>query len=1099
MKKHSFRIGFFSFLAIFLYPAVCFARTYFVWNEFDATVDAFKTLGLVMSDPRYQGCFFGIIVIGFVFGGISAFFSAHAKGGDPLKTVIRWFGIFIIGVAIYLTFIKPTTSMTIWDQATNQQTTLGGIPVGIEFLAILSNTIETNFVSLIAQANPNPAMAYTNNAGGLSFTIFDNLFNGGINFSGDTTNTEMPLYNSLSNYFQKCVYTEMSLPNPRIVPNDFENTTNFMTTLARANSPAVFTTYYNSSSPGGQTMTCQQAWTNISGDLNGLVNTSIPVINFWKNGCSAAGLSGTSGGINEQQVCYNKAQAAENVIFGATFTSSQIFRQYFIAQMMWNVITSNSPASATQALSSRAAGNSMVGMGIMANQWIPIMRGVMFSIFIGMLPFLCLLVPTPLFGKALSYIFGIFTFFLCWSVCDALVNDFASSRAMDIFASLQSGMLGYQSMLLFSSASQKSLAMYGAARWTGLLLAGTLTTLLTKFGGMGMTHFAMGISSARQYGASAANTMINPSDWSNKIKQMGEVYPSMTYANAGLPSYGGALTQRAEKTLSSANAMRQTFGSDFQAGKHIGRFEGEKTANTVNANEEILGSNAGAYIGGFQGKEQAGKINTIKQRGDLDRVAQNVGIDAGASAVATSDVTSAMGIDTLIDTKEVGQYFQVAQGAGRQSLNDIITHGQQTDEDRDMFSLLNDSKEGAAAVKAALSNLSAPVPNGDEHNIGTYLRKHGANISDQELKGATVAGSFSTDSNGNLIPSMITVSKGDKSQSFDLHSTDTGIRKTTGTRIDSGYVNKHSNLNITDTGTRHLSGNKGEIHGSKPGNYGGEILVAVGTISWVGSGENKIATMKGVDNKGLSHDMSLLMNSSDPSKWIKLYDDVKSTGKTFSGNLINSALNMREDDDVLNGKDMSATVNYTNGLASQLSKVLSKQEQYSDVHQVINSWARTLGARFDSSSTTVGKLVSAATGGSVSGGISSSHESRHTQTNSSSSNRDAIATAYRTIAMSDLPDQEKREMIQDMTRYMLGDRDIAPLSRNRAGSGLGGPEENRSEWKQPINNPTPILPVDPGPNPNEAIENYDRKFDPRLNDKELNEFRNNIEIKPKKE
>jgi len=58
-------------------------QEYTVWNQFDATVNTFQKLGLIMSDTRYQTLFFGVIVLGMVIGGIvtigSGIFSGKAS------------------------------------------------------------------------------------------------------------------------------------------------------------------------------------------------------------------------------------------------------------------------------------------------------------------------------------------------------------------------------------------------------------------------------------------------------------------------------------------------------------------------------------------------------------------------------------------------------------------------------------------------------------------------------------------------------------------------------------------------------------------------------------------------------------------------------------------------------------------------------------------------------------------------------------------------------------------------------------------------------------------------------------------------------------
>ena len=144
-------------LLIFLFvsasPALAWVpsslQQYTVWNQFDATVSTFHRMGLIMSDAGYQTLFFGIIVLGIVIGGAVAIARSLFSGKTHSWDIIRWFGVVMMGVIIYLTFIRPTTQITVYDEVLNSTQTIGGVPEGIVMLAGLSNTIEKGFVDLI--------------------------------------------------------------------------------------------------------------------------------------------------------------------------------------------------------------------------------------------------------------------------------------------------------------------------------------------------------------------------------------------------------------------------------------------------------------------------------------------------------------------------------------------------------------------------------------------------------------------------------------------------------------------------------------------------------------------------------------------------------------------------------------------------------------------------------------------------------------------------------------------------------------------------------------------------------------------------------------
>ncbi|MFZ2634322.1 MAG: conjugal transfer protein TraG N-terminal domain-containing protein [Desulfosalsimonadaceae bacterium] len=533
-------------------------KEYTVWNQFDATVNTFQKLGLIMSDARYQTLFFGIIVLGIVIGGIVTIGTGIFSGKTSSWDMMKWFGIIMTGIIVYITFIRPTTQITIYDEVLNETQTVGGVPEGIVVLAGLSNAIEKGFVDMIWTAGT--PKSYRDNAGALSYSIFDKAFSGGVDLSGsDASGQYMNM--SLRRYVEDCVFFEVTKPGSSIDINSLDTTSDFRPVLASAVNPAIYTVWYDSANRSGATLTCTQAWSNLSNYLNGLSDTNPAVNKFWQERCGETGLgvnSALAGGSNLTTICRQKAVNMASAIFGSSFSSGHLFRQYLIASALWDVYTTYSPDSAIAALSNRATGNSMMGMGIMANEWIPIIRSVVFSIFIGMIPFICTLIPTPLFPRAMGLLFGIFVFLTSWTICDALVHSFAMDKTFDLFQEITNGSLGFKSMMLFSSSSQKAMAAFGAARWSAIMVAGVFSALLTKFGGSAMAHFAGNLSAFKQYGAGAAESAMNPPKWASDVHGLTEVAPSMVYANAGV---GSAWTSKTYDTSSKINTSLGAVGA----------------------------------------------------------------------------------------------------------------------------------------------------------------------------------------------------------------------------------------------------------------------------------------------------------------------------------------------------------------------------------------------------------------------------------------------------------------------------------------------------------------------------------------------------------
>ena len=59
-----------------------------------------------------------------------------------------------------------------------------------------------------------------------------------------------------------------------------------------------------------------------------------------------------------------------------------------------------------------------LGMGIVANEWLPVARAVITAVAIGLIPILVIFIPTPLAGKALGLVAGMFIWLTAWGVTD---------------------------------------------------------------------------------------------------------------------------------------------------------------------------------------------------------------------------------------------------------------------------------------------------------------------------------------------------------------------------------------------------------------------------------------------------------------------------------------------------------------------------------------------------------------------------------------------------------------------------------------------------------------------------------------------------------
>ncbi|MBU0993388.1 MAG: conjugal transfer protein TraG N-terminal domain-containing protein [Proteobacteria bacterium] len=577
-------------------------KTYTTWGDFDVVYNTFLKISLLMSDARYRDVYMSVMVLSIVLG-FAAILIRNFGSEAGLSGVLRLFGVIILGVIIYRTFILPTDSILIFDETLNLQGTVGGVPEGLILIAGLSNKIEKGFVDLIwTAAGPD---TYKESPGGMVFSLMKNAFSGGV----DLTSAVGPgayIEVNIRNYVDDCLLRELSRPGTSVNINDFNNTGNFLNILSNAQSGSWDTVWYDDVNKAGISRSCTESWNDLNTFFTNNFNPASPLVDkFYKEKCGKAGLSTplTAVGPSADQTCRTMLQKMIGKIINGPVTQSQVVTQYLIAHQLWQSFKDGD----VKGVANYQTGTSMQGMAEMANDWIPIIRGMVFSVFVGLFPFIAILLVTPMFQKAASFILGAFVFLTAWGVCDALIHSFAMEKSLALMTDIGNGSLGIKSMLLFEDRSAKALAVFGAARWSAIMIAGVLSSIIAGFGGNAMAHLASQLSASKQTGAQTASTMGNPEQRAGKMSGLEGAVPSMTLSNQhGFNRMNQAEMYKKSEGLSTSLGMVDKYGGPTGSGQ----VAGDRVANTNVVNR--AGSVAGAEETGMKGAETIAINNAQK-------------------------------------------------------------------------------------------------------------------------------------------------------------------------------------------------------------------------------------------------------------------------------------------------------------------------------------------------------------------------------------------------------------------------------------------------------------------------------------------------------
>ena len=395
MRKYKLLALVVSGVLVDLYSRTAFAldMEYHTYGGFNAILIAWQQTAMVFNNASYSALFYTIIFAAIIFGAMSAYYKLfQGANANPLA----WTVPVLFGVIIYMGLFIPKGTLYIYDDVLNKNQNVSGIPDAIIFLAGVSNGIERGMVEII-QTSGAP-LSYQEAAGGIGF---DTLLKATSYIPMDNTYIDA----SLEHYIKDCLYFELNRPGTALTVDAINNNNgNLLTLFGYAANPAIFTVWYDASNQAGTTMSCFGSSNNIAawfGDNNNMQS----IVNAK---CASAGFDPT----DSAQILQCKQLLSDTVTFtaGATNTVSaeQFFQQAVLAQRIASAASGGTVDQAILMKGNSSTMTALYGVGVMANEWIPVIRAVITAVAIGLLPVLVIFIPTGVGNKALAMISGFF-------------------------------------------------------------------------------------------------------------------------------------------------------------------------------------------------------------------------------------------------------------------------------------------------------------------------------------------------------------------------------------------------------------------------------------------------------------------------------------------------------------------------------------------------------------------------------------------------------------------------------------------------------------------------------------------------------------------
>ena len=601
---------------------------FYTYGGFDAIYNAFHFISLIFSDKSYKGLFFTVMALSLFFAGFRNY--VQSLQGRHTGNILSWSMPVLIAFILYIALIVPKGQVTIYDTVLNKSADVGGIPVGITTVAGIASEVENGIISIIDTTDINREVDYENSAGGVGVMAIMNMAMHGVRSS------DVYLDRSLKRYIEDCVFYDLNdpgaPPNAKITYQELINGTEpFTQILSKASAfHSIYTVYYDASHNAGETMTCYQAWQNILPVLDNNNNFQSAL----KNMCAGVGVDTTD--TIALQHCKDVLTAYLQVLYNGQYPSvtgdaMDFIRQAYVANEIYRASVD---ADSSFLVNYRIA-NTGMNVGMAFNTWIPTIRAVLIALGLSILPFLIIFLPTPLYGKIIGAIVGVFVFMVSWAMLDATVHRFLVGEAQTLFQSAVIHHVGYGAFLTMSTPLQHTMAMWGYVRSLAMGMAAIGAGIFTRVGAYGL-QMAIG----RMEGAVTSQASTIGEQATNPAEQ-GNLEKSIAVSSAFSQKIAPAVSLQ-DIIRGEAGSMKRQIGQGIGLGPkalETGETEGEMAAGTASQIRNMSRDTG-------QSVENIAAISTQMTTGKLIDEALDVDKNnpmAGAEKIASTNAKVAAG------------------------------------------------------------------------------------------------------------------------------------------------------------------------------------------------------------------------------------------------------------------------------------------------------------------------------------------------------------------------------------------------------------------------------------------------------------------------
>ncbi len=384
------------------------AETVYAWGYGDLMLETFKVVKYIFSINEFQDVWKVAVIVGMLSGTIMML--------TPNPDYLRLPKIIIFSVGIYTIFITAKIDIQVEDKAdpTNSGF-VANVPWAVGWPFAFFSTLEYRMGTMYETATTIPdGMKYSDSGFFTPVSIF----------SAATKHKIVSpyIFSNLNTYIQECVMQD--LENGYKDYQSLVNSDNVWAYMGNT-SPATFVMQEDASG-NKSLMGCDTAYSALN---TALQNYTSPTGAGMDSIAKSLGLVG-SVAVSSQlgvanQYLMNSSQTASSFLLQNTAinTFSTSFRSYVLAN-------GGDPDSAGFYASSAEAASSaqMLISGLLGAKYIPLMKGILTVIVLGLTPLLALLMITPLGFKTLMGYIMMLAWLASWHLGDVILNHIITTK-----------------------------------------------------------------------------------------------------------------------------------------------------------------------------------------------------------------------------------------------------------------------------------------------------------------------------------------------------------------------------------------------------------------------------------------------------------------------------------------------------------------------------------------------------------------------------------------------------------------------------------------------------------------------------------------------